>query len=562
MVNNNIRIKDNSQNSVESPRGEVGEIDTRAPFQSVKAAVSLFGEVALKRKPTTRRNRTSSSENVIDKETQLLLAQKEISRIKNQLESAEATKSRVLSELEKAKRTVQDLTTKLTSAVESKRHAIEATEAVKHKAKHLERVRSQTQAGTKACRSELDITRDQYRVAAAELDAAKQELTKIRQDFDAALDAKLAAFQQAAEAQRSAKVNAEKAGELTKQIQGMKVSLAHLKATSLQAQEEHERVMEENDRRLKECKEAKEEAERKLASLRREYDPDLVKVLEYQLAEATGEIAILQEEMKKVHASDMDSVKVVTLELNEATRTLQMVAEEEGFHRERVTNLRKELEGLLKEREALEGLQEELERTRLALKEAQEGEAAANCELLSTPRRMVMDIDESMKEAEKMRSQAEEYRREIETCRKAAEEAERGLQMAVAEVELAKSAERGAVEQVKQLSGKGQETVMGSGWIKMPVQEFHALTRKVEESMNLAEMKLAAATFKMEAVNAKRVETEKKREAILNEIEVVKVATEAALRQAEMAEAAKRAIEGELNRRRQEEHDRVVADES
>ncbi|XP_048131741.1 WEB family protein At1g12150 [Rhodamnia argentea] len=562
----NIRIKDN-QNSAESPRAEVGEIDTRAPFQSVKAAVSLFGEVASKKKPTIKRSKTSS-ENVLDKETQLLLAQKELNRIKQQLENAETTKARALSDLGKANRTVQELTTKLNSAIESKQAAIEATETVKHKAKHLERVKSQNLERTSSWKKELGTTRDEYRRAAAELNTAKQELTKIRQDFDATLEAKLAAFQQAAEAQRSAKVNSEKASELSKEIQAMRQSLDHLKATSLQAEKEQAKFVEEKEARLKDCKIAKEEAEEKLLSLKTEFDPEQMTNLELKLVETTEEIEVLQNEMKKVHASDMDSVKVITTELNNATKALQKVAEEESFCRERVNSLRQELEDIKAERIGLEAREAELECTvktlqaeldeqkqelHVASREEKEIDDAADEKTIS------LAIQKTMQEAEEMRRAAEELKREAGANRVGEGEAEKMLEAALKEAEVAKAAEKSALDQIKILSAKTDVVSASdpdaSGWIRMSVQEFESLSRKVEESANLAEMKLAAAAFQMEAMNTKKSEAEKRKEVILKEIEEIKEATEFALKQAEMAEAAKKAIEGELTKRHQQEQD-------
>ena len=94
--------------------------------------------------------------------------------------------------------------------------------------------------------------------------AVATELNKIRQDLDAALETKLAAFQQAAEAQCSAKVHSERVSELSKEISAMKEAIQQVKFATQQVYQEQENIAAEKDALQKSYKSAKEEAEKKI----------------------------------------------------------------------------------------------------------------------------------------------------------------------------------------------------------------------------------------------------------------------------------------------------------
>ncbi|CAI0374500.1 unnamed protein product [Linum tenue] len=527
--------------------GEIGEIDTRAPFQSVKAAVSLFGEVAVKARPsfkkTNSRLSSSSSENVLDKETQLLLCRREFEKYRHKLESAETAKARTNAELDRAKRTLEDLRTKLNSINQSKVSTLEAAEAVKQRAKTLEVAKSQKDMGQSQRMQDLLEARERYAATSEQLNSAKQQLNKIRQDFDATLEAKWAAFQQAAEAQRSANMNAERAAELSKEIQAMRESGQHLKVAAVEAQERQQQCLAEKSRHVEAYKAAKEEVEVHVEQLKKEFDPELVLVLDERLRETTAEIEDLQGRMKKAHASEMDSVKGITTELNQATRTLQEIAEEESNLRVRVNNIRMELENV------------KAEKTRLMEKEAEREELEAEEKI--AVKKLMSEAEAARREAEELQRTAWEQKEQADYARAMAKQAEEKLLVCSAEIEVAKAAALRAHTEMKKMSESKTNDEISSNdnsnkKMRISMTEYQALQKKLAESSAMAEKTVAETMSQLESLNAKSGEQARKLEANRKAIEEIKEATDIALRSAEEAGAAKLAVEAELKKLREQ----------
>ncbi|XP_024018734.1 WEB family protein At5g55860 [Morus notabilis] len=561
-----------------NPKAEVGEIDTRAPFQSVKDAVTLFGEGAFSgEKPAIRKPKPYSAERVLAKETQLHLAQKELNKLKEQLKSAETTKSEALSELERAKAAINDLNNKLKSLNESKGSAVKAIEAAKSQAKQFEEANSSSLPGADgAWKHDLETARAQYTTVISELDAAKQELRKLRQDCDLSLEAKDAAFKQEAEAKDAAKANVERVGELSKEISAVQESIGQVKLASLHAQQEQAKIFAEKDVLRQSHKSTLEESAKKLDVLKKEFDPELSRNLEAQLAETLNEIGAMQKQMENAKASDLESVRTVTSELDDAKGSLQKVAEEESSLRSLVEALKVELENVKKEHSELKEKEAETEsiagnlhvklrksKSELEACLVEESKTRGACdEMISTLNQLSLETENARREAEEMKSKAEELKKEAEATKIAVQEAEQQLKIALEEAEEAKAAEERAVDQIKALSEQtnaARTSISESGAnITISRDEFESLSRKVEESDKLADMKVAAAMAQVEAVRASENEALKRLELAQKEIEDMKAATEEALKRAAMAEAAKKAVEGELRRWREREQKKAA----
>ncbi|PPD88951.1 hypothetical protein GOBAR_DD14110 [Gossypium barbadense] len=550
-----------------SPKVEVGEVDTSAPFTTVKDAVTRFSEATFSgENPTVKAAKARPAERVLAKETQLRLAQNVLNKFKGRLENAETTKSQALEDLERAQTTVEELTHKLKTANESKNSVIKATEAAKDQAKQFEETNSGDLPGTNGARSQdLETANEQYTTVITELYAAKQELSKARKERDASLEAKIAAFNRAGEAEHAVNVNIEKVGALSREISAVQESIGNVKLASLEIQKEQAKTYAEKDTQRQLYKAKLEESTKRLLALKNESDIELARNLEAKLCETVYQIADLQKQIKNAKASDLESVQAVTSELDGAKGSQKKVINKENLLRNLVESLKVELENVKKEHSELKekeaGNRVHCRESAFFLAEESKTRGAYE-EMISTLQQLSVETEGTQREAEEMKKETEKLKLEAEASRVRLKEADKKLRNVSEENEAAKEAETRALDQIKMLSERinaaRASTPECGADITISREEFESLSHKAEESNNIAEMKVKAAMARVEAVKASENEALERIEAIQKEIEDVKAATMDALKRAEVAEAAKMAVEGELQRWREREQKKAA----
>ncbi|XP_010530080.1 PREDICTED: putative WEB family protein At4g17210 [Tarenaya hassleriana] len=503
---------------------EVGEIDSRPPFQSVKAAVSLFRDVTLPR------SRFLSSEDMSEKETQLMLAEQEMERVQQSLETSQAAKARALTDLESAQRRAVNLRAKVDTAEKSKQFALHTKEAMNQR---LEQLEIEQSCCTAQQNDELGSTRENYILVAADLDMAKQELAEVRHQFKLSMEAKLADLQKAEDELFQAMVNSERIKGMSNEISEMNAAIDRLKFEAQTKTAEAEKIAEESIAVRETYAAMNQEAADRLEDLRHDYDPQLRKNMEERLAEISADIEGLQEEIK--HAQ---SIKLRD-ELNEAKSVMQQISDEERSYKSLVSSVMMELDRVQKQNRELKGKEAE----RQEFEEREWLEASRKVE------EILSEAEKTRKDAEEMNKNVQELRREAEATRSVMTEAVKQLEVVLRAVEKAKGAEKRAMEDMRVLAEKQESLTHESDKkIRISLQDFEDLRGKREESERLVEFKAETVAAQLEGIEESRIEAEKKLEANLKALEEIQAATVIALRSAEIAEAAHSAVDAELRK--------------
>ncbi|KAL0912380.1 hypothetical protein M5K25_018346 [Dendrobium thyrsiflorum] len=568
-------------------------IDTAAPFQSVKAAVNMFGgNVDWKTQRALTKERNKNFELELEK------AEEEVPLYLKQVEEAEDAKSRVLQELEMTKKQVEELKLELDKAQIEESQAQQDSELAQLRVKEIEQgIRDEDSLAAKAL---VQVARSRYLEADNELKSLEAVLNTLRRECDQLIKEKDVAAKKAEEAVL-ASIEVERTVEkLTIELISAKEAVESANASHLKAEEQRlnatmEREQETHnwEKQLKQSQEKLQSLEEKLfvvndLKLKLDSESTLLSSLKWELAayvatKLSQEAEIVQEEKQKLAQPGTDEAVVTAAknEHEEVKASIQKAKDEVNCLRIAAYSLKSELEtetsilASLKEKEkmsvmTISSLQANLEMNQAEQEEVHAKQKTSHEEMRELPYKLLDKTEEADQAKSKANSASQELIRateELELAKASASTMELRLQAVLKEIEAAKASEKlsldaiKAVQESEQVIAKTQaETYQDVMTIHL--EEYYALSKKANEAERLANERVIAAVDLIKDAKKTESMSREKLEASYKEIKERKEALRDATEKAEKAIEGKLNMEQELREWRAENEQRRKANEA
>ncbi|KAK4348822.1 hypothetical protein RND71_031577 [Anisodus tanguticus] len=568
----------------------IGQINTAAPIESVKQAVSKFGGIV-----DWKAHRVQTVERRQLVEQELAKVQEEIPFYKKQSQAAEDAKVLVLKELDSTKRLIEELKLNLERAQKEEQQTKQDSELAKLRVEEMEQgIGNDLSIAAKA---QLEVARARHAAAVSELKIVKSELEDLRKDYALLVSDKDGAVQRAEEAVSASKEVEKTLENLTIELITAKESLEAAHAAHLEA-EEHRigaAMAGEQDSLNweKELKQAEEELDRlnqqilsakdlrgKLdtaSALLHDLKAELAGYMESKLNEEGNLNGEQSEPEKRTHDEIQSAVATAKKELEEVKLNIEKATTEVNFLNVAAASLKAELEkekselAVIQEREGMSSvaaasLEAELSRTKSEIDLTQKKEKEAREKMVELPKQ----LQEASQEADRAKSLTEIAREDLKKAKEEAEQANAGastveskLLAAKKEIEAAKAAEKLALAAITALEEnesaqreKDEETPTG---VTLSLEEYYELSKQAHEAELQANKKISDAHTQIDVAKESELRSLNRLEEVNHEITERKAALEVASGKAEKAKEGKLSVEQELRKWREEHEQRRKA---
>ncbi|EHA8588053.1 protein WEAK CHLOROPLAST MOVEMENT UNDER BLUE LIGHT 1 [Cocos nucifera] len=565
-----------------------GLIDTAAPFESVKEAVTKFGG---------RVDWKARKEITLQKHQRIQLdlekMQEQIPKYKKQSEIAEDAKA-VLKELDSTKRLVEELKLSLEKAQTQEAQAKQDSELAELRVKEMEQ--GIANDASIAAKTQLEVAKERHLAAVAELKSVKDELEVLQREFGTLVNERDVAVEKTEESISASKEIEKAVEDLTLELITTKEFLESAQAAHLEAEEQ--RISgalaweKEKLNREKELKQAEGELQHlnmqfllvddlklKLdaaSTLLFSLKAELAAYMEAKLnqeSDGIGEEKQADEEggtMTNLTTNIPEKLARTKEELEEVKANIEKAKDEVNHLRVAASSLKSELEReataltTMRQREGLvsvsvSSLEAELNRTSTEVELILTKEKEAQEKMVDVPKM----LQQAAQEADQAKSVARLAREELRQAKEAAEQAKAGastmeirLDAALKETEAANASEKLALSSVKALEKSKEavdlETNDSTTGVTLPLDEYYTLSKKAHEAEELANQQVISAIEHIKSAKESESRSLEKLEEANRNIEEKKKALRDAVEKAENATEGKLGVEQELRKWREE----------